>query len=128
MLQTFAPDHYAIRAAAAHDVNGFYVEEAAERRRLGYPPFSGLIRLEARDYDALKAESRAASLTASLRRRVRAEKRISVNIVGPAPCFHSRLDGKYRWQVVLRGANLQELLPTDLGPEWRIEVEPVSLL
>ncbi len=128
ILQTFEPEHYAIRAAARHDVNGFYVEEAAQRRRLGYPPFSGLIRLEIRHADSERAERGAAALAARLRQQVQAEKRRSINILGPAPCFYTRVDGKYRWQVVLRGANLRELLPKELGPEWRIEVEPASLL
>jgi primosomal protein N' (replication factor Y) (superfamily II helicase) len=128
VLQTFEPKHYAIQAAARHDVNGFYVEESAQRRRLGYPPFSGLVRLEIRHADAVKAEQGANALVARLRKQVQGEKRRSVNILGPAPCFYARVDGKYRWQVVLRGANLRDLLPGKLGPEWRIEVEPASLL
>ena len=40
VLQTFSPEHYAIQAAARHDVNGFYKEELAQRKRLGYPPYS----------------------------------------------------------------------------------------
>jgi primosomal protein N' (replication factor Y) len=128
ILQTFAPEHYAIRAAAAHDVAGFHAQEMAQRRRLGYPPFSGLIRLETRDADAARARRRAEALAARLRDQARLQRRVSVDIVGPAPCFHSRLNGRYRWQVILRGGGLRELLPRELGPEWRIEVEPVSLL
>jgi primosomal protein N' (replication factor Y) len=128
VLQTFEPDHYAIRAAAAHDVDGFYIQEAAQRRRLGYPPFASLMRLEVRHYDAEQAERQANALAAKLRRQIQAEKRKSVSIVGPAPCFYTRLEGKYRWQIVLRGASLRELLPQRLGPDWRIEVQPVSLL
>ena len=44
VLQTFSPEHYAIQAAARQDVNGFYKEELAQRRRLGYPPYSQLVR------------------------------------------------------------------------------------
>ncbi|HTP02053.1 MAG TPA: primosomal protein N' [Anaerolineales bacterium] len=128
VLQTFEPDHYAIQAAASHDVNGFYMAEAAQRRRLGFPPFSNLFRLEIRDPDANRAERAAAALAARLRNRIHAERRESVSILGPAPCFYARLGGQYRWQVVLRGADLQELLPKDLGRTWRIETEPVSLL
>jgi primosomal protein N' (replication factor Y) (superfamily II helicase) len=128
ILQTYAPEHYVIRAAAMHDADGFYGEEAAQRRRLGYPPFSGLIRLEYRSYDAAKAQREASVLATRLQQRVQAEGRTSVNIIGPAPCFYTRLDGKYRWQIVLRGANLLTLLQEPPGHEWRIEVEPASLL
>jgi primosomal protein N' (replication factor Y) len=128
VLQTFSPQHYAIRAAAAQDVDAFYAEELAQRRRLGYPPFAGLVRLEIRDDRTEAAERQANILVGKLRRQIQAEKRRSVTIVGPAPCFYTRVEGRYRWQIVLRGANLRELLPARLGPEWRIEVQPASLL
>ena len=128
VLQTFAPEHYVIQAAAAHDVNGFYLKESAQRRRLGYPPFSSLMRLEFRGYDADQAERAANGLAAKLRRQVDSDKRRSVNIIGPAPCFFSKLDGKYRWQIILRGADLNDLIRGRLGPDWRIEAEPASLL
>src|SRR6185503_15288877 len=32
IVQTYVPDHYAIRAAAAHDYRGFYEHEMAFRR------------------------------------------------------------------------------------------------
>ena len=128
VLQTFEPDHYAIRAAAMHDVDGFYSEETAQRRRLGYPPFTTLMRIEFRHYDARRAESETRGMAARLRDLARAHGRKSLNIVGPAPSFHSRVDGKYRWQIVVRGGDLRELLPDRLGLDWRIEVEPASLL
>jgi primosomal protein N' (replication factor Y) len=128
VLQTFEPNHYAIRAAAAHDVNAFYMEEAAQRRRLGYPPFAGLMRLEVRHYESQRAEREAQSLAAKIRKQIQTERRKAVNILGPAPCFHTRLGGKYRWQIILRGADLRGLLPEHAGPHWRIEVEPASLL
>ena len=59
VLQTFAPDHYAIQAASRHDVNGFHELELAQRRRLGFPPYTRLLRLEYRHADPLKAEEQA---------------------------------------------------------------------
>src|SRR5690606_34302554 len=35
IVQSYAPDHYAIRAALRHDYAGFYDEEMAYRRRAG---------------------------------------------------------------------------------------------
>ena len=128
ILQTFEPEHYAIRAAAAHDANVFYAEEAAQRRRLGYPPFTGLMRLEIRYPEALRAEREARTMAAQLRRELQAQKGKRVDILGPAPCFYRRLGGKYRWQIILRGAELRELLPKRVEPNWRIEAEPASLL
>ncbi|MGH2444488.1 MAG: replication restart helicase PriA, partial [Thermoleophilaceae bacterium] len=51
VIQTYAPGHYAVRAAAALDVDGFADEELLRRRLLGYPPFSVLARLLVADAD-----------------------------------------------------------------------------
>jgi primosomal protein N' (replication factor Y) len=128
VLQTFSPMHYAIQAAAMHDVIGFYKEELAQRRRLGYPPYSQLFRLEYRHYDPAKAEKEAKALAAKLQEQLKAEGRDSTTIIGPAPCFFSKIDGKVRWQIVLRGGDLAPLLRGRVPADWRVEVEPISLL
>ena len=128
LLQTFSPEHYAIQAAARHDVNGFYKEELAQRRRLGYPPYSQLVRLEYRHHDPVKAEKETNVLGIKLREQLKEEGLKSAAIIGPAPSFFSKLDGKYRWQIVLRGADPAPLLRGRLSTDWRVEVEPISLL
>ncbi len=128
VLQTFSPGHYAIQAAARHDVNGFYKEELAQRKRLGYPPYSQLVRLEYRHYDPARAKKEAEVLAAKLQEQLKVEGRKLTNIIGPAPCFFSKLDGKLRWQIVLRGMELLPLLRGRLLSDWRVEVEPISLL
>ena len=45
VIQTYAPEHYAIRAAAKHDYAAFYRQERLFRRQLAYPPFAHLARL-----------------------------------------------------------------------------------
>jgi len=128
VLQTFTPEHYAIQAAALHDVNGFYKEELTQRKRLGYPPYSQLVRLEYRHYDPAKAEKEARALAVKLQGRLKADGRNLTTLIGPAPCFFNKLDGRFRWQIVLRGANLEPLVGGRLAPDWRVETEPVSLL
>ena len=41
---------------AGHDFAGFYEQELAHRRKMGYPPFARLVRLELRQPDAEEAE------------------------------------------------------------------------
>ncbi|MEK7827886.1 MAG: primosomal protein N', partial [Thermodesulfobacteriota bacterium] len=53
VIQTFNPNHYAIRRAQEHDYVGFYEDELPLRRELGYPPFSRLIGLH---FSSLKKE------------------------------------------------------------------------
>jgi primosomal protein N' (replication factor Y) len=128
VLQTFAPTHYVIRAAARHDVDTFYAEELAQRRRLGYPPFSRLLRLEFRHYDPVKAQDEAQKAAAFLQSRLTADGGKQLAMIGPAPCFYSRLDGKYRWQIVLRGSGFRALIDERRFKDWRVEADPASLL
>ena len=41
IIQTYAPDHYAVQAAAAHDYDGFYEAEMRLRAPLDYPRSDG---------------------------------------------------------------------------------------
>src|SRR5215207_6292444 len=66
VLQTFDPANQVIQSAARHDVNGFYQYELEQRRRLGYPPFSRLTRLEFRHRDASAARAEAQKVAGKL--------------------------------------------------------------
>jgi primosomal protein N' (replication factor Y) (superfamily II helicase) len=128
ILQTFQPEHYAIQAASRHDYAGFYTHELEERRKLGYPPFSRLVRLEYRSIDPLKVEAEARALAARLSRDIVTGARIQTDLIGPVPCFFAKVGGWYRWQIVVRGPNPVSLLRDIKLADWRVEVDPVSLL
>lgn len=128
ILQTFQPDHYVIQAAAHHDYRSFYEQELAHRRRLGYPPFTRLVRMEYRHHDAEKAEAQAVALGKRIRRWLKQDDRRATLITGPAPAFFSRLEGQYRWQIILRGPDPVSFLRGRNLRGWRVEVNPPSLL
>jgi primosomal protein N' (replication factor Y) len=128
ILQTYQPDHYAIKAASQHNYRDFYQKELGYRRHLGYPPFSRLVRLESRDVDAFQAEKNARELGSLLRTRVAEVNDRNTEIIGPAPCFFSRVGGFFRWQIVLRGPDPVSLLQDRTLDDWRVEVDPPSLL
>jgi primosomal protein N' (replication factor Y) len=124
VLQSFDPAHQVIQFAAKHDVNGFYEYELEQRKRLGYPPFSRLVRLEFRDQDQALAEKEAKRVS---------EKLLAISgqhlaVIGPVPCFFAKVNNEYRWQIILRGSNPQELLRGVRLDGWRVEVDPISLL
>jgi primosomal protein N' (replication factor Y) len=127
ILQTYDPNNYAIQAAAHHDFHRFYEQEMAYRRELRYPPFAQLVRMEYQHYDARLAEETAHATAEDLKALILKENH-NIDLIGPAPCFFSRLFGKYRWQIVLRGKDPKELLRDRQFPDWIIEVDPSSLL
>ena len=128
VLQTFQPDSYVIQAASGHDYATFYTRELEERRKLGYPPFNRLVRLELRDQDATRAEVGARAMAARLNNWMEAEGRRETTLIGPVPCFFAKISGVYRWQIVLRGPDPASLLRDKNLTGWRVEVDPVSLL
>lgn len=124
ILQTFDPENQVIRSAAQHDVDGFYKYELEQRRRLGYPPFTRLVRLEYRNTDPSSAEKEAKKVAGRLA-AIRSQR---LSVIGPVPCFFGKVGGYYRWQIVLRGTNPGEVLHDLKLDGWRVEVDPVSLL
>jgi primosomal protein N' (replication factor Y) (superfamily II helicase) len=128
ILQTFQPDHYAIRAASRHDYHGFYRQELEFRKRLRYPPYARLLRLEIRHADAEKAEVEARAMAAQVESWIKEGDHRMTEIIGPVPCFFSRQNSLYRWQIVLRGPNPAGVVRGRLLGEWRVDVDPTSLL
>jgi primosomal protein N' (replication factor Y) (superfamily II helicase) len=128
IMQTFMPEHYAIQAASKHDVNGFYEKELNYRKQLGYPPYAKLARLEYRHADPAKAEGESQKIANRLKLKIEAESRHQTELIGPVPSFYSRVDGVYRWQIVVRGPDPVSLLRDITLNDWRIEIDPVSLL
>jgi primosomal protein N' (replication factor Y) len=52
-----------------------------------------------------------------------------VDVLGPAPCFVHKVNGRYRWQVLLRGTDLTLTLDGFYpGSGWSLDVDPMSLL
>jgi len=54
---------------------------------------------------------------------------VAATLVGPAPCFYSRLAGRSRWQIVVRARDPMPLLRDLVLPlGWQVDVDPTSLL
>ena len=128
VLQTFEPEHYVVQHASGHDYANFYIHELEYRRRLGYPPFAKLVRLEYRHRDPITAEEETRKMATQIEEWIRKEERRNTTIIGPVPCFFAKVDGIYRWQIILRGPEPERLLRDKDIKGWRIEVSPVSLL
>jgi primosomal protein N' (replication factor Y) len=104
VIQTFNPDHYAIRAATSHDYETFFKAEIGLRELLGYPPFLYLacVRIEGNkgSTTATVAGEFGDALRHILCRWTKRGKEIQV--LGPAEAPISRLKGKHRWQILIK--------------------------
>jgi len=113
LIQTFNPEHYAIRAATAHDYSSFFKAEIGLRELLGYPPFLYLacVRIEGKKENTTAGVARefGDALRHILCRWTRRGKEIQV--LGPAEAPISKLKGKHRWQILIKckSASLRSL-------------------
>jgi primosomal protein N' (replication factor Y) len=127
MLQTYHPEHYAIRAASGHDYEAFYHDELEHRRELRYPPFTRLARLLYRHPAANSAREEAERMFAALQNHI-TSLGARFDAIGPVPCFFRKIRGRYRWQIVLRSPDPTKILPESFPEGWRVDIDPVSLL
>jgi primosomal protein N' (replication factor Y) (superfamily II helicase) len=129
IFQTYQPEHYAIRAAAAHDYDGFYEQEIAYRHELGYPPFRRLVRIVFQYPNEAKAAAEAERAAGLLQRRIDSLRMTGTEIIGPAPCFFAKINNVFRWHVVLRGPDpLLAVESMEMSRGWYLDVDPVDLL
>jgi Primosomal protein N'' (replication factor Y) - superfamily II helicase len=129
IVQTYHPGHYAIRAAAHHDYVRFYRQEMAFRKHMRYPPFTRLVRLLYTHTQEIKARRAAERLAEDLRDAIVRYGFDDISILGPTPCFFTRLRGQYRWHLILRGRRPRTLLrrfPLPRG--WRVDIDPITTL
>jgi len=110
-VQTRAPDHHAIRAAAVHSVAEFAAAELPLRAppQPAYPPHVGLARFVAAHEDPALAEAAAARVAAWLRRASAERLAGALMVLGPAPCPVMRLKARWRWHVLVKSAEARAI-------------------
>ena len=107
VIQTYQPEHFAIRAAAAQDYGTFYREELAYRSVLRYPPCGEMLAVlgEARDGDLLR------KAMTYLRRFIdRIDPSGVLMAIGPAPQSIGRIRDNYREVIYMRSVDRKKLI------------------
>jgi primosomal protein N' (replication factor Y) len=131
-VQTFHPGHPAILRAAGHDVAGFAAAELEFRRTFFYPPFAELASILVSSPARERAEAAAAALGQALQRAPG-----TLRISGPAPAPLERLQGRWRFQILLRAADRRAVLAAleaaiperpPAGVQLAVDVDPQDLL
>jgi primosomal protein N' (replication factor Y) len=136
IVQTLRINDPVITRSCGLDVEGFFAAELAQRKILGFPPYSRLIRFTVRSRDARRADEaieRLASLAGPLLPK-------DADTLGPAECPIGIIAGNYRRQFILRGASMGSLHAAagallaryekekDRRIYLEVDVDPVSLL
>lgn len=150
VIQTYAPEHYAITTAQHHDYSAFIAEELRHRGALGYPPYCRLV-LVTMSHEQLPLLSAVSEQFAARLRELAVERRIlaplgsglakALDVLGPVASPISRMKDRYRFQCVIKyrgnvdvSAIVKEaMLPFTEGPPQRlvhfsVDVDPQVIL
>jgi primosomal protein N' (replication factor Y) len=131
IIQTYHPEHPAVRHAVNHDVMSFMEQELRFRRAFGYPPVQRmvLVRYESTDAAAVRRAAEAGG------RALREAEGIRVR--GPAPAPLERAQDRWRWQLLLtsptrpplrHALSVVEAVSVPKSVHRVVDVDPVSTL
>jgi primosomal protein N' (replication factor Y) len=110
LVQTYNPDSEPIRRMLVHDFAGFAEQELRRRRALAYPPYSRLMGIRVEGPHPQQTRDVAEQLGTRMARVLPKAAR-GVRLLGPAPAPISRIKGKSRWQLLLKGPTYAALVP-----------------
>ena len=107
IIQTFNPDHYAIKYTINHDYIGFFNKEMSLRRKLDYPPYYFLcvVKIISKDYDMASNES--TKIANIIRKKITKDE----IVLGPSVCNLFKLNNNYRFQIILKYKKIDNVMP-----------------
>lgn len=100
VIQTYTPEHEAVSLVKTHDYEGFYENEIAERRLMWYPPYCKMVGV----YFQSVSEGQVAQAARYFAKAIGDVKQIpqKVQVLGPIPAAISKIQNKYRYQIIMK--------------------------
>ena len=104
LIQTFNPEHYAIKCSKNNDYISFYNKEIAIRKKLSYPPFCYicLIRIVSKDYHL--ASDIGSKIGNYLKEKIKDEI-----ILGPSTANIFKINNDYRFQIIIKYRDINNI-------------------
>lgn len=106
VIQTYSPNHPAIRFAKSHDYKGFFRYELAERRKALFPPYTLFLRLlfSGAEEEALaeQGERYGRALEEEILRLLGDDGKNDLLLLSCAPAPIRKKQGSYRYQVLIK--------------------------
>ncbi len=100
IIQTYQPEHYAVRFAAEQDYAGFYETEIGFRKYMNYPPFSDMFQVIFSSEDAKEAEIGADKWYEFVRNALPPDERS--NVFTPQEAYMGRIKDTYRYSMLIK--------------------------
>lgn len=117
MVQTWDPEQPVITDAARQDYRSFYDREIELRREGFYPPFCRLVNIIFSADSDRDIETTSHQFRDSLIKNA-AQRKLDVQVLGPAPCAFHRLRGKYRRHLFVKVTPEQAVRFVRMLSDW----------
>lgn len=98
IVQTFNPDHYAIKLAQHHDYEHFFQMEMNIRHRGKYPPYFYTLQISV----SHEEEAQAAKAIMNIAQFLKPNLDKNSIVLGPTPKSIARMNRKYYYQLVIK--------------------------
>ena len=98
IVQTFNPDHYAIKLAQHHDYEHFFQMEMNIRHRGKYPPYFYTLQISV----SHEEEAQAAKAIVNIAQFLKPNLDKNSIVLGPTPKSIARMNRKYYYQLVIK--------------------------
>ena len=119
VVQTYSPEHYAIKAAAAQDYEAFYEQEIRYRELLGYPPAEELMAVLAAGEDERLLETGCKYLKEYV---LRIKGKAPLEVIGPASPGVDKIKDIYRRVIYIKAPEYRTLIRVKDLMEQYIEI------
>jgi primosomal protein N' (replication factor Y) len=131
IVQTYNTEEYSILAACRQDYIGLYKQEILIRERLGYPPFNNIAVVTFSGKKDRRVFEAARDCKPELIMKDQNSDMSGFIALGPSRCPIPKIAGKYRWRMVIKAKDLDDLINrlTALSDSYwkRIKDEDISM-
>lgn len=121
-IQTYQPEHYAIKAAADQDYEAFYELEIAYRDLMSYPPMSGMLLILLMSENEALLETEAEKM----KNQMLEMELPLLRVTGPAPAAIYKLNDIYRKVIYVKHEDPKILFQVRKMIEEKIKDQSIS--
>lgn len=123
-IQTFRPEHPAIKYAIDEDYMGFAEYMLRKRQKSHFPPYTFVMKLEI----TMKTEATVVRKVRELYKKLAENDKLIAS--PPEPAFHEHTSRGYTWQLVVRSKSRKALMDVcdGLDSNFHVSIDPPGLL
>ena len=133
VIQTYSPENYAVRFGAKQDFKGFYEQEMAYRKMLGYPPVMNMLGILASCTDEANLSRQCLRLSQVIEWKIKAKEAADPTAehiikIGPGEAPIAKINDKYRKVIYLKSPVYRDLIDIKDSVEQYLEENPDKTL